>query len=52
MTRILVVYGSRHGATRGIAERIGDVLRSRGLDADVTAASVVHELAPIVLVGR
>ena len=26
MTRILVVYGSRHGGTRGIAERIGEVL--------------------------
>jgi menaquinone-dependent protoporphyrinogen oxidase len=43
MTRILVVYGSRHGATRGIAERVGDILRSRGLDAAVTAANVVDE---------
>jgi menaquinone-dependent protoporphyrinogen oxidase len=43
MTRILVVYGSRHGATRGIAERLGDILRSRGLDAAVTAANVVDE---------
>jgi menaquinone-dependent protoporphyrinogen oxidase len=43
MTRILVVYGSRHGATRGIAERVGDILRSRSLDAAVTAANVVDE---------
>jgi len=43
MTRILVVYGSRHGGTRGIAERIGEVLRSRGLDASVTAASLVDD---------
>jgi menaquinone-dependent protoporphyrinogen oxidase len=41
MTRVLVVYGSRHGGTKGIAERIGEVLRARGLDATVhTAASV------------
>ena len=37
MTKVLVVYGSRHGGTRGIAERIGDVLRSAGLDATVEA---------------
>jgi menaquinone-dependent protoporphyrinogen oxidase len=38
MNRVLVVYGSRHGGTQGIAERIGEVLRARGLDA--TALSV------------
>ena len=43
MTRILVVYGSRHGATRGLAERVGEILRSRGLDAAVTAAELVDE---------
>ena len=39
MIRVLVVYGSRHGGTRGIADRIGEVLRSDGLDAVVTAAN-------------
>ena len=38
MTKVLVVYGSRHGGTQGIAERIGEVLRTEGLDADVRAA--------------
>ena len=38
MTKVLVVYGSRHGGTRGIAERIGEVLRTEGLDAEVAAA--------------
>ena len=38
MTKVLVVYGSRHGGTQGIAERIGEVLRTEGLDADVLAA--------------
>jgi menaquinone-dependent protoporphyrinogen oxidase len=30
MRRVLVVYASRHGATAGIAKRIGEVLRSSG----------------------
>jgi len=38
MAKVLVVYGSRHGGTRGIAERIGDVLRTEGLEADVVAS--------------
>lgn len=38
MTRVLVVFGSRHGGTRGIAERIGEVLRTEGLNADVVPA--------------
>ena len=44
MTRVLVAYGSRHGGTRGIAERIGEVLRSEGLEADVVAADRVGDL--------
>ena len=31
--RILVAYASRHGATRGIAERLADTLRASGVDA-------------------
>jgi menaquinone-dependent protoporphyrinogen oxidase len=46
MTRVLVVYGSRHGGTQGIAERIGEVLRSEGLAAIVTAADQVGEIGP------
>jgi menaquinone-dependent protoporphyrinogen oxidase len=41
MTKVLVVYGSRHGGTRGIAERVGDVLRIEGADAVVAAADRV-----------
>jgi menaquinone-dependent protoporphyrinogen IX oxidase len=44
MTKVLVVYASRHGGTRGIAERIGDVLRTEGLDADVAAAEQVRDV--------
>jgi menaquinone-dependent protoporphyrinogen oxidase len=39
MRRALVVYASRHGATAGIAERIGEVLRSQDIDAVVARAS-------------
>ena len=41
MTTVLVVYASRHGATKGIAERIGEVLRAEGLEAQVASAD--HE---------
>jgi menaquinone-dependent protoporphyrinogen oxidase len=41
MTKVLVVYGSRHGGTRGIAERIGEVLRTQGAEVDVAAADRV-----------
>lgn len=34
-TNVLVVYGSKHGSTAEIAERIGDRLRLAGLQADV-----------------
>jgi len=38
MTKVLVVYASRHGATREIAQRIGDVLRTEGLEVDIAPA--------------
>ena len=53
MTKVLVAYGSRHGVTRGIAERIGEVLRSEGLDAEVAAADRVTDVRAVdaVVVG-
>jgi menaquinone-dependent protoporphyrinogen oxidase len=39
MKRVLVVHASRHGATAGIAERIGEVLRSSGVDATIASAA-------------
>lgn len=39
MPRVLVVYASRHGATAGIAERIGAVLQSEGVEAVVADAT-------------
>ena len=53
MTKVLVVYASRHGGTRGIAERIGEVLRTEGLEADVAPADQVAGVcgADAVVVG-
>jgi menaquinone-dependent protoporphyrinogen oxidase len=38
MTKVQIVYGSRHGGTRGIAERIGEVLEAHGIGATVESA--------------
>lgn len=53
MTKVLVGYASRHGATRGIAERIGDVLRADGLEAEVSQGDQVVGVgtADAVVVG-
>ena len=40
---VLVVYGSRHGGTKGIAERIGEVLRTKDLTRVVTAADIAED---------
>jgi len=43
--RILVAYGAKHGATAEIAERIGQVFREAGLQADVISADDVDNLS-------
>jgi menaquinone-dependent protoporphyrinogen oxidase len=40
---VLVAYATRHGATRGIAERIADRMRSHGLEADARPATEVRD---------
>jgi menaquinone-dependent protoporphyrinogen oxidase len=42
MTRVLVAYGSKHGATREIAEAIADEIRRAGHAVDCTAADAVR----------
>jgi menaquinone-dependent protoporphyrinogen oxidase len=44
MTTVQVIYGSRHGGTREIAERIGEVLAAEGLEATVTPADRVGDI--------
>lgn len=44
MSKVLVVYASRHGGTRGIAERIGDVLRTAGVEATVASTDTARDV--------
>jgi menaquinone-dependent protoporphyrinogen oxidase len=43
--RVLIAYATKHGATEGIAARIGDGLASAGHDPDVRDAGDVADLA-------
>jgi menaquinone-dependent protoporphyrinogen oxidase len=43
--QVLVTYGTKHGGTAEIAERIGEVLRQAGLTADVLPADRVSDFA-------
>ncbi|GGS89211.1 hypothetical protein GCM10010222_33390 [Streptomyces tanashiensis] len=43
--RVLVAYGSRAGATAGIAEEIGQTLRDDGFDAVVLPADTVTDVS-------
>ena len=43
---ILVTYASKYGATKEIAEKIGDVLQQAGLQVDVLPVDRVRDLSP------
>jgi menaquinone-dependent protoporphyrinogen oxidase len=43
--RVLVAYASRHGATRGIAERIAERLEQRGLEVALRAVQSADSVA-------
>ncbi|MCR4439522.1 MAG: flavodoxin domain-containing protein [bacterium] len=43
--RVLVTYGSKYGATKEIAEKIGQVLRDAGVQAEVRAAGEAGDLS-------
>ena len=42
--KVLVAYATRHGATRGIAERIGSTLEGHGLEVEVHSVHEIREL--------
>jgi menaquinone-dependent protoporphyrinogen oxidase len=44
--RVLVAFASKYGSTAEIAEKIGQVLRQAGLQADVLPADRVQDPAP------
>ena len=43
---ILVTYASKYGATKEIAEKIGEVLRQTGLRANVIPVDSTHDITP------
>lgn len=44
--KILVVYGSKRGSTKEIAEKIGEILKRKDLQVDVLDAVKVNDLTP------
>ncbi len=42
--KVLVAYGSKYGATAGIAEKIGEVLKQDGLQVDVMRADKAGDI--------
>ena len=42
--KVLVAYATRHGATQGIAERVGQTLSGRGLDVTVKPAKQAKDV--------
>ena len=41
--KVLVAYASKYGATKGIAERIGEGLKRRGLEVDVSECKDIRD---------
>jgi menaquinone-dependent protoporphyrinogen oxidase len=46
MDKVLVAYASKYGATKEIAEKIGQLLHDNGLDVDVLSVKQVDKLEP------
>ena len=44
MSRVLVAYASKHGATAEIAQAIADEIERHGVEADCRAADDVHDV--------
>lgn len=42
--KVLVAYGSKYGATKEIAEKVGEAIKQEGLDVDVFSADKVKDV--------
>jgi menaquinone-dependent protoporphyrinogen oxidase len=51
--KTLIAYGTKYGATKEIAEKIGEVLKAEGISNDVLSADKVKDLSPYknVIIG-
>jgi menaquinone-dependent protoporphyrinogen oxidase len=47
---ILVVYATKHGSTREVAEAVAETLQSEGFEVETQAAGLVHALDPYTAV--
>ena len=45
MTKILVAYGTAAGSTKEVAEKVGETLKERGLEVDISAVESIKTLA-------
>ena len=45
-TQVLVTYATKYGATREIAEKIGQTIQQAGFQVDVLPVDGVRDLAP------
>lgn len=43
MSKVLVVYGTKSGCTKGVAERIGETLSARGANVEVVTAESLED---------
>jgi menaquinone-dependent protoporphyrinogen oxidase len=44
--KVLVAYASKYGATAEIADKIGEILKEAGVEADVTPVKEVKDISP------
>lgn len=43
--KVLIAYATEYGSTREVAEKVGDTLKSKGLEVDVSSVSEVSDIS-------
>lgn len=44
--KVLIAYATKYGSTREVAQKVGEVLKSKGMDVDVSDVSDVSDISP------